>query len=148
MDSTAIDQLRTAITTPPVNGSVGLADTILTICQEHNLSLDWEQGKCRVRRSGATEETVIETPMETSHFRAILARLAALCNETAPGSVTPYGGTTQFITSGESMGNFLIAFTNTPDEQKLTLAAIPRLLDQPKPGYWTQRGVREDFGRA
>jgi hypothetical protein len=37
-----------------------------------------------------------EVPIRNSAFRAILARLAVLCNERKPGCCSPYGGQGEF----------------------------------------------------
>lgn len=60
----------------------------------------------------------IEVPIPKSAFRAILARLAALCNERAPGSTSPYGGEGELLAGGSSPAAFRVSFTNTPDAQR------------------------------
>jgi hypothetical protein len=54
-------------------------------------------------------------------LRALLARLAALCNEQTPNSVTPYGGQGQFSPGTSPPAVFRVAFINTAAEQKLEL---------------------------
>ncbi|HEX7379169.1 MAG TPA: hypothetical protein VF278_18755 [Pirellulales bacterium] len=54
-----------------------------------------------------------------SAFRALLARIAALCNEFAPSSVSPYGGEGRFAVGASSLR---VAFVNRPGEQRLSLS--------------------------
>ena len=48
-------------------------------------------------------------------------RLAALCNEQSPGSVSPYGGEGELSIGTNPSAVFRVAFTNTPGEQVLEL---------------------------
>jgi hypothetical protein len=68
---------------------------------------------------GEQESTDLSLPK--SAFRAILARLATLCNERVPDSVTPYGGEGQVLAGSNPPGVFRVAFKNTPDEQCLEM---------------------------
>src|SRR5579859_3596846 len=76
----------------PTRGVVGLVDDLLVLCREHGLQLDWQPERCRLRPCGGDWEEVLDMPIRKSVFRTILARVAALCNERAPNSVSPYGG--------------------------------------------------------
>ena len=67
---------------------------------------------------------MIEKPLRKSVFRAILARLAALCNERSPGSVSVYGGQGEVLVGDNPLKLLRISFANTPDEQWLTLNPI------------------------
>jgi hypothetical protein len=110
----------------PTGGISGLVDDLLAVCREHSLQLDWQAGRCRVRPSGSEWEEVIDLPLRKSVFRAILARVAALCNERTPNSVSPYGGQGEFSVDGNPPAAFQVAFLNTPTEQKLALTIAPR----------------------
>ena len=90
------------------------------------LELVWSAGTCRAKiRHGLTVESV-EIPFRKPVFRAILARIAALCNLGKPDSVSPYGGQGQLSVVSNPSAVFQIAFVNTPDEQTLAIsAAIP-----------------------
>src|SRR5688572_16533494 len=74
------------------NGVVGLVDDLLTACWRFNLHLDCQAGRWRVRSAASQWEDLGTVPLRTSVVRAVLARIAAMCNELAPDSVTPYGG--------------------------------------------------------
>src|SRR5262249_15672530 len=80
----------------PARGVVGLVDDLLNVCREHSLELEWEGDRCRVRAAGCDWEELLDVRLSKSVFRAILARIAALCNERSPNSVSPYGGQGEF----------------------------------------------------
>ena len=105
----------------PTSGVAGLVDELLTVCREHSLQLDWQVNRCRVRSSGEEWEEVADVPIRKSIFRAILARIAVLCNEQTPNSVSPYGGQGAFSVGAAPSAVCKVAFTNTPDQQKLEL---------------------------
>jgi hypothetical protein len=104
----------------PTRGVVGLVDDLLAVCLEHGLQLDWQADRCRVRSPGGDWEEVVDVPLRKSAFRAILARVAALCNEHVPNSVSPYGGQGE-LSVGENAAVFRVTFDNTPAEQRLEL---------------------------
>jgi hypothetical protein len=104
----------------PAGGIVGLVDDLLKFCEEPGLRLHWHSERCQVLSLDATE-TLLEVPLHRSAFRAILARIAALCNERVPGSVSPYGGQGE-LSSGENPSCvFAVRFANTQSELTLEL---------------------------
>src|SRR5258708_4568783 len=109
----------------PTGGVVGLVDELLALCGDHELQLDWQGDQCRLRSFGGEWQVLKAIPPRKSVFRTILARIAALCNERIPNSVSPYGG--QCELSGDATGSagFRITFVNTPAEQRLELMTIP-----------------------
>jgi hypothetical protein len=110
----------------PAQGIVGLVDDLLRLCRERGLHLDWQADCCRVRPLAGGSEEVIESPLRKSVFRAILARVAVLCNERTPPSVSPYGGQGE-LTAGDNPATiFRVNFTNTPGEQRLELTPLRR----------------------
>jgi hypothetical protein len=58
-------------------------------------------------------------PLPPAAFRPILARIAALCNEYSPNAVSPYGGEGLLAVKGPPPTIVLVAFVNTPNEQRL-----------------------------
>lgn len=105
----------------PTRGVVGVVDDLLAACREQGLRLDWQTGLCRVRCLSDNPEGAIDVPLRKSVFRALLARVAVLCNERCPNSVSPYGGEGE-LSAGPNPGTILRAtFVNTPDEQWLEL---------------------------
>jgi hypothetical protein len=121
----AIPQLADAIRAVfnrPARGVVDLVDDLLTVCQEQGLQLDWQADGCRVRSGAGGPDEVIEQPLQKSAFRAVLARVAALCNEQRPNSVSPYGGQTELAIGGNEAAPLRVSFANTPDDQWLRVA--------------------------
>src|SRR5207249_3660110 len=105
--------------TPTQRGVVGLVDDLLDSCREQGLQLGWHGNRCHVRPIGAEPQESVEFPLPKSVFRAILARLATLCNEQSPNSVSPYGGESELSVGTNPPTVFRVAFTNTPSEQEL-----------------------------
>src|SRR5438876_9525808 len=83
----------------PTRGVVGLVDDLLRLCQQQGLQLDWQADHCQVCSLADGSEEVLDRPVRKSAFRAILARVAALCNERSPNSVSPYGGQGELLVS-------------------------------------------------
>src|SRR5438046_4050369 len=109
----------------PTRGVVGLVDDLLRLCPEQGLRLEWQADRCRVRSLANGSEAVFDRPLRKSVFRAILARVAALCNERSPNSVSPYGGQGELLVGADPPAPFRVTFANTPDEQKLELIPVP-----------------------
>ena len=107
-------------------GVVGLVDDLLGLCGESGLQLDWQADRCRVRPLGTDGQESTDLTLPKSAFRAILARVAALCNERSPNSVSPYGGVGEICVSTNPPTTFRVAFTNTPSEQSLELRRLVR----------------------
>jgi hypothetical protein len=106
---------------PTSHGVVGLVDNLLGLCREQELELDWQEDKCRVRPLAAGPRVSMEIPLQKSVFRAILARMASLCNERTPDSVSPYGGEGELSVNTSPPTLFRVAFTNTQSEQRLEI---------------------------
>jgi hypothetical protein len=105
----------------PTGGIVGLVDELLGACREHNLQLDWQADRYRVRSPGGDWDELPEPPLRKSVFRAVLARVAVLCNERKPDSVSPYGGEGEVSVGANPAAVFHVAFVNTPASQRLRL---------------------------
>src|SRR5438552_19202487 len=90
----------------PTRGVVGIVDDLLRICQQHALELDWQVDRCRVQSLVDGSEEVLDRPLRKSVFRAVLARVAAVCNEQHPGSVSPYGGDADLLLGASPTLNF------------------------------------------
>jgi hypothetical protein len=108
----------------PARGAVELVDDLLRLCPEPGLRLDWHADRCRIRPLTDGPEEVTDLPLRKSVFRAILARVAALCNEQSPGSVSPYGGQGEASIGADPPTVFRVSFANTPGEQWLNLAPV------------------------
>ena len=72
-------------------------------------------------------EELIDIPLRKSVFRAVLARVAVLCNELRPDSVTPYGGQGELRGGANLQAEFSVKFVNTAEEQSLEMIvkAVP-----------------------
>jgi hypothetical protein len=105
---------------PPETGFVGIADNLLHLCLNASVEVTWGENACRVSlRRGAVEE-VVGVPLRKSVFRAVLARIAVLCNERRADSVSPYGGRGEIaLDSGPVVS---VRFENTSAAQSLGLA--------------------------
>ncbi|HUY35359.1 MAG TPA: hypothetical protein VMV69_21625 [Pirellulales bacterium] len=66
---------------------------------------------------------MIELPLRKSVFRAMLARMAVLCNERTPNSVSPYGGRGELTFGVNPTVVFRVIFANTGAEQKMELTS-------------------------
>lgn len=120
------ERVRQAFTPTP-RGVVGLVDDLLALCQTYQLRILFEDGRCNVRRLGDDMKDSLVLPVPKSVFRAALARIAALCNEQHPHSVTPYRGEGEITVPSAGLESSLppsichVAYTNTPSEQRLEI---------------------------
>ncbi len=117
------ERLQTAFKPTP-RGVVGLVDDLLELCREHKLRLNFEDGRCHVRSLEANSQDALDVPLPQSVFRAVLARIAALCNERVPNSVTPYRGEGTLSVGINPSTAFHVSFTNTPTEQRLEVRSV------------------------
>jgi hypothetical protein len=101
------------------------------VCAEHGLQVDWRAGLWRVRPLGGGPDEVIDRPTRPSVFRAILARVAALCNERSPNSVSPYGGQGTLAVGPDKAAVLQVSFANTPEEQWLDMRPVTALNGSP-----------------
>lgn len=108
----------------PMRGVVGLVDELLTICNEHALSIRWHLTGIQVDVSKNSEHEIVDVSVRKSIFRAVLARLAALCNTTEPGSVSPHSGVGEIVVEGTPAVRYGLRFANTPDELRLDISLL------------------------
>lgn len=109
----------------PTGGVVGLVDDLLRLCPEQGLQFHWQADRCRIRSPANGSEDLLNCHLGKSVFRAILARLATLCNQRTPNSVSPFGGQGELLIGVGPPTIFKVAFTNTTDEQELELIPVP-----------------------
>lgn len=114
------DRLRQAFTPTPL-GVVGLTDQLLQACAGGDVVFERVGDRCVYRWTidGDTQEGTL--PLRPAAFRTILARVAALCNEQRPDSVTPYRGEGLVSVPGHPGELHRVRFINTPEQQQLTL---------------------------
>jgi hypothetical protein len=106
---------------PTSRGVIGVVDELLGLCREQGLQLGWHANQCQVREVGKEPQNSTELPLPKSVFRAILARVAALCNERSPDSISPYGGEGELSVGTNPPEILHVVFTNTPDEQRMVV---------------------------
>jgi hypothetical protein len=110
---------------PTPRGVIGLVDDLLGLCRTHQLHINFQDSHCYVRPLGTDPQDSLDVPLLKSVFRAVLARIAALCNERYPGSVTPYRGEGEIVVPAPISENCVspstcyVEFTNTPSDQRL-----------------------------
>jgi len=119
---TVADQIHRAFI-PTSQGVIGVVDALLELCREQSLRFDWIEDVCRVYLPGVPPENV-DVTLQKSVFRAILARIAALCNQHASNSASPYGGEGELILEGDSPVRIHVKFKNSSEEQRLELAKV------------------------
>lgn len=117
------EQLHRALTAP-THGVLGMVDDLLAVSRECGIQLHWQAGRCRVCFREGDPASCIEVPMRKSVFRAALARIAVLCNQRQPNSVSPYGGKGELLAGVDPTVPMQVEFINTPDEQRLELASL------------------------
>ena len=105
---------------PSQRGVVGLSDHLVHLFGERGAVIECREGRCYAAPCDA-DSCEVEIPLTKSLFRPLLARIAAMCNERKPGSVSPYGGEGELQTGGEPVGVFRVRFTNTIAEQRLEI---------------------------
>lgn len=105
-------------------GVVGLVDELLAASQEQGIRLCWQSGRCHVSILKADSPDQFEVPVQKSVIRAVLARVAALCNERTPNSATPYGGVGEVTVDADPTKVIGVKFVNTAEEQSLELGTV------------------------
>jgi hypothetical protein len=108
----------------PDRGVVGLVDDFLAAASEQDIRLGWEGGCLSADFLQGGTSRLMQVPLPKSVFRACLARIAALCNERSPGSVTPYGGDGEITLDADPSKMIRAAFTNTHETLGLELVAV------------------------
>jgi hypothetical protein len=96
-------------------------EELLAVCPEQGLHLTWYSNQCQIRPLGAEQDGATAVLLPKSVFRALLARVAVLCNEHSPGSVSPYGGEGELSVGASPPTVFRVTFANTPGEQWLEM---------------------------
>lgn len=106
----------------PADGITGIVDEMLVVCSDYRLKLEWEQENCRVHALDEDWSTVVPVPLKKSVFRAVLARVAVLCDELS-NTTSLYGGQGEVKTSGANPSRIRVKFENSPEKQQIQLEA-------------------------
>lgn len=120
---TVHDCLRRAFA-PTQHGVVGLTEQLLEACIGSDVAFErvGDRCVCRWTARGETQEATV--PLPPAAFRTILARIAVLCNERSPNSVSPYGGEGQLAIKDHPSAAVQVAFVNTSTIQRLELKGL------------------------
>ncbi len=120
---TVEDCLRRAFE-PARRGVVGLTEQLLEAFAGGDVEFErvGDRCVCRWDADGGTQETTV--PLPPAAFRTILARIAMLCIERSPNSVTPYRGESLLTVDGGTTKVVRVAFVNTPEKQQLNLKSV------------------------
>jgi anti-anti-sigma factor len=121
--ATPLSELLRRILLHPTGDVAGLVDDLLAACLKLELQLDCRPDRWRVRAFGGDWEELNDLSLPKSVFRAILARLAALCNERTPDSVSPDGGQGELSVGVDPAAVFRVVVVNTPAGEQFHLAA-------------------------
>ena len=113
-----------SILADPDRGVLGLVDELLKASRQHDIQLGWQAGFVSVVFLEGGHSRRIEVALGRSVVRATLARIAALCNERSPGSVSPYGGQGIVAIDADPSTAIRATFVNTPETQSLELASV------------------------
>ncbi len=105
----------------PERGVVGRVDDLLRLYPGQGLRIEWHGDRRQLSCPANGSGQALAVPLRKSAFRALLARVAVLCNERAPNSVSPYGGQGELSAGANPPAVFRVSFANTPAEQKLEL---------------------------
>ncbi len=101
---------------------IEVVDGLLRVCAENDMHLRMlaDSGLFRSTNRGRAEHA-FKNPLTKSRFRAVLARIALLCNEATPGSASPYGGMGTVPISPDRLESVYVSFANTPDEPGISI---------------------------
>jgi hypothetical protein len=129
--SPSIPEVLRTILVHPRNGVVGLVDDLLQACRQHRLQIDWRLNHFQMRSAHTDWEELTELAVGKSAFRAVLARISAICSQHNPHSISPYGGKCELLSDAGDRTLVEVRFENTPSEQKLEL--VTKLLVEKAP---------------
>lgn len=116
------DRMRRAFA-PTSGGIVALTDQILSACIGSDVELTRVGNQIVSRWTSDAETVETPAPLPVAGFRTILARVAALCAESNPDTVTPYGGDVSLTLKGPPPTAVRVVFANTPSEQRLEICS-------------------------
>jgi hypothetical protein len=141
----------TTILEPLSGGVVALVDRLLEFCREHDIEMHRTDAGVEVHplvddyelptedyfarpttewyRDRRHRQTLVTMPEVMNRlFRTVLARLAKLCDDHGPKSVSPYNGTghIEFIGADGVPTLFRVAFMNSPSDNSLQIRRVNR----------------------
>jgi hypothetical protein len=107
---------------PTHRGVVGLTEQLLQACVGGAVEFERVGDRCVCRWTEGGEIQEAPVPFSPAAFRTILARVATLCGERSPETVSPYGGEGEVVVGTSEV---LVRFINTPSAQKLDVKNRP-----------------------
>ncbi len=110
--------------TPREGGILDLVDDMLARCVNDQVRIVWCPGVVTEYPLSGTSPTSFEVTLRNSAFRAVMARMAVLCERPDSEPVSPYGGRGEFTDRRWPRVRFSLQFTNTADDQRLELTPI------------------------
>lgn len=111
------DPASTTLTPPArTGGIVILTERLLQQFGTPGSVLECREGQCHLASAAGPDEVTLSKSL----FRPVLARVAAMCNERRPGSVSPYGGEGE-LAVGDPARLVRVRFTNTTAAQQLEI---------------------------
>ncbi len=99
----------------PRLADLGIVDELLAAARQREIRLSWTEGRCLVVFEGGESPDRFEVSLPKSVVRAILARIATLCNQRHADSVSPFGGRGELTIEADQSETIRVAFVNTPD---------------------------------
>jgi hypothetical protein len=118
-----LSETLVALFSRPNGGIVGLVEELLPICLEHELEFEFQADRSRVRPVGGNWEELKNLSLPQPVFRALLARVAALCRQRGH-AVSPYGGEGEISMTNDPKSTLHVMFSNTPTVQRLAITPL------------------------
>ncbi len=123
-----VRRLRAALANPG-DGIVGLVDSLLACCVEDRVHVEFGEDVLCVYFQNCCAKSPVSIPKPV--LRAMIARVAVLCNEQTPNAVSPYGGEGALSVSAKPGALLKAVFANTTDQQHLTLTTLKTSFEVP-----------------
>jgi hypothetical protein len=110
--------------TPGSRGIIDSVDKLLRFAQDHPIAMDEHETTIRIRLLDIELREPFQFSFKRRVFRVILARIAAICNDLRPGSVSPYGGSGDLAVPGNPSRLLHADFSNTLGNTWLKLKSL------------------------
>jgi hypothetical protein len=121
ISGTVCNRLQSAFK-PTARGVVGLTEQQLEACVGGDVEFERIGDRCVSRWTEGADTQEAPMPLSPAAFQTILARVAALCNERSPKSVSPYGDEGELAVGA---ARAFVMFVNTAHAQKLEVKSDP-----------------------
>jgi hypothetical protein len=99
-----------------VGGVAQVADDLLLASRHHVVEMEWSDNRPKLRIDAADWSDLSDIGLKKSIFRAIVARIAILCNEQSnSAAMSPYGGNGELMVCGDLPTTVRVTLSNTPN---------------------------------